>query len=98
MHKTLVDLCEATSAALLGSSNERLPQILCVFARILGTDLVEEETSRRMVHLLGQIRTGLPQVLQSLPSHPSFALLSLEQKAVLEQAISGQMVPQAPTS
>ena len=56
--------------------------------QLLGTDLMDEATSGRAVGLLRQIRTGLPQVLQALPSHPGFAALTQEQRSALEQAIS----------
>ena len=39
-------------------------------------------------NILRQIRQGLPQVLQALPSHPRFAKLSPEQRSTLERAIS----------
>ena len=88
VHRMLVELCEATNTHLLGPSDERLPEIVVVFGKVLGTDLVDEETGARIANLLKQIRNGLPHVLQALPAHPSFASLSPEQRAALEQAIS----------
>ena len=88
VHRTLVELCEATNAALLGANHERLPEIICVFGQILDTELLEDEYEERVINILRQIRTGLPHVLQALPQHPGFAKLTPEQRSALEQAIS----------
>ena len=88
VHRMLVELCEATNVHLLGPQNERLPQIIVIFGQVLGTELIDDETRQRIGNLLKQIRSGLPHVLQALPSHQGFASLSAEQRAALEQAIS----------
>ena len=88
VHRMLVEWCEATSPHLLGSNNERLPQIVVVFGHILGTDLIDSDTGQRIASILKQIHDGLPHVLQVLPTRADFAALSSEQRAALEQAIS----------
>jgi hypothetical protein len=59
-----------------------------VFGQVLGTDLADEDTQKRISQLLKQVHAGLPQVLQALPSHAGFAKLTPEQKQQLERAIS----------
>lgn len=88
VHRQLVEFCEASNPHLLGASTERLPDIIIVFGQVLGTDLLEEEVAGRIGNLLKQVRSGLPHVLQGLPSNPGFVNLSAEQKAELEKAIS----------
>uniref|UniRef100_A0A7S0J6U6 TOG domain-containing protein n=1 Tax=Calcidiscus leptoporus TaxID=127549 RepID=A0A7S0J6U6_9EUKA len=88
VHKLLVELVEASHAQLLGAQHERLPQVLCVFGQLLNTDLIDEDLNPRIVSLLKQVYQGLPHVLQQLPSHPSFQLLTVEQRQLLESAIS----------
>jgi len=89
VHRSLCEMVEASNPHLLGASHERLPDIICVFGQILGTDLVDEEVSPRITHLLKQVHSGLPHVLQGLPAHPGFALLTPQQKGELEKALSG---------
>ena len=114
VHATLCEQVEKSNTQLLGANHERLPDVICVFGRLLGTDLIADEYLPRIGHLLKQARTrtrpgpsrsaapphppspplaaqvhsGLPQVLQQLPSHPKFALLSEENRAELEKALS----------
>ena len=88
VHKTLVDMCEATNPHLLGANHERLAEIIIVFGQILNTDLVEEETSTRIANLLKQVKGGLPHILQQVPQHPNFARLNADNKAELERALS----------
>jgi len=88
VHTSLVDMCEQTNIHLLGASNERLPEIICVFGQVLGTELLEDEVQPRVINLLKQCRNALPKVLQALPSHPDFAKLTPEQRDRLEKAIS----------
>lgn len=88
VHTMLCDQVEASNTSLLGASHERLPDVLLVFGQLLGSDLIEEELAPRIVHLLKQVHTGLPAVLQQLPSHPSFGKLSEENRRKLEAAIS----------
>jgi hypothetical protein len=88
VHGMLVTLVEETNANLLGASNERLPDIICIFGQTIGTKLVEPEVETRMGNILKQVRAGLPHVLGALPSHPGFAKLSAEQKGRLEAALS----------
>jgi hypothetical protein len=88
VHKALVEMDEATNLALMGANHERLPEIICVFGQLLDTELLEDDVAPRVGNILRQIRQGLPQVLQALPSHPRFAKLSPEQRSTLERAIS----------
>ena len=88
VHKALVEMVEATNLALMGANHERLPEIICVFGQLLDTELLEDDVAPRVGNILRQIRQGLPQVLQALPSHPRFAKLSPEQRSTLERAIS----------
>ena len=86
VHKHLIEMV-GRATHLLGASHERLPDIICVFGQILGTDVSDDDQARRISHLLKQVHAGLPHVLQGLPQHPGFAKLS-EQRSALEQAIS----------
>jgi HEAT repeat protein len=88
VHQQLVQLVEASNTAVMGASMERLPDIICVFGEILGTDLIEPGLELRITHLLKQVRDGLPQVLSALPSHPRFARLKPNQRTQLERALS----------
>jgi len=88
VHATLCEQVEKSNTQLLGANHERLPDVICVFGRLLGTDLIADEYLPRIGHLLKQVHSGLPQVLQQLPSHPKFALLSEENRAELEKALS----------
>ena len=88
VHKLLVELVEGTSTALLGAGMERVADVVVVFGQVLGTELVDDDVGARIGALLKKIHSGLPHVLQALPSHPGFAKLSNEQKAALEAAIS----------
>eukprot|EP00962_Isochrysis_galbana_P047328 scaffold19280_cov116-Isochrysis_galbana.AAC.2 len=49
---------------------------------------IEEGLRARIAHLLKQVHSGLPAVLQQLPAHPKFGLLTDENRRELEQAIS----------
>jgi hypothetical protein len=88
VHQHLCELVESSNRHLLGASNERLPDIICVFGQLLESDEVEEELNPRMKHLLKQVHAGLPQVLQALPTHPGFQKLTDEHRRRLEQALS----------
>jgi len=88
VHKTLVELVSASNAHLLGENHVRLPDVIVVFGKVLGTDLVESASETQITALLKQVHAGLPQVLQALPSHPGFAALTPEQRSNLERAIS----------
>jgi HEAT repeat protein len=88
VHQQLVQLVEASNTAVMGASMERLPDIICIFGEILGTDLIEPGLELRITHLLKQVRDGLPQVLSALPSHPRFARLKPNQRTQLERALS----------
>ena len=88
VHKQLVTLVEENNTALTGASHERLPDIICVFGQVLGTDLVEPEVGARIGNILKQVKAGLPQVLTALPQHPAFAKLTVDQKGQLEAALS----------
>ena len=70
VHKTLVEMCEATNVNLLGASQERLPEIICVFGQVLDSDVLDDDIAPRIVNILRQVRQGLPHVLQALPTHP----------------------------
>ena len=76
VHKTLVEMCEATNVNLLGASQERLPEIICVFGQVLDSDVLDDDIAPRIVNILRQVRQGLPHVLQALPTHPRFAKLT----------------------
>eukprot|EP00966_Prymnesium_polylepis_P006722 154917-Prymnesium_polylepis.1 len=84
----LVDFVAASNPHLLGPQTERLPDVICVFGMVLGTDLISEEASTIISGLLKQVHTGLPHVLQALPQHPKFQELNVEQRGQLERAIS----------
>ena len=88
VHKHLLEMVEASNTHLLGASHERLPDIICVFGQILGTDVSDDDQKRRISHVLKQVHAGLPHVLQGLPQHPGFIKLNAEQRSALEQAIS----------
>jgi len=88
VHKMLVDFVAASNPHLLGPQTERLPDVICVFGMVLGTDLISEEASTIISGLLKQVHTGLPHVLQALPQHPKFQELNVEQRGQLERAIS----------
>lgn len=88
VHLMLVELVEQSNTALLGGGMERLPDVIVVFGKVLGTDLVDDDTTTKIGNLLKQVRNGLPQVLGALPSHPGFNSLTPEQKGQLEKAIS----------
>jgi len=88
VHKMLVDFVAASNVHLLGASTERLPDVIVVFGKVLGTDLVTEEASGIIGGLLKQVHQGLPHVLQALPTHPGFTELTAEQRLQLERAIS----------
>jgi len=88
VHTKLVEMTESHFKPLLGESHEHLPSVICVFGQLLGTDLIEEELNARIGNLLKQVRDGLPQVLQALPSYPGFAALTPEHRSALERAIS----------
>ena len=88
VHKHLLEMVEASNTHLLGASHERLPDIICVFGQILGTDVSDDDQARRISHLLKQVHQGLPHVLQQVPSHPGFAKLDDTQRKALEAAIS----------
>lgn len=88
VHGKLIELCEATNTHLLGASHERLPDVICVFGQLLGTDLIDDDHALRIGNILKQVRSGLPHVLQALPTHPAFVKLTTEQRGQLEAAIS----------
>jgi len=88
VHKQLVDMVLASNANLLGASMERLPDVICVFGQVLGTDLIDPEVAEPIGNLLKQVRDGMPQVLSALPNHPKFAGLTPAQRGQLEQALS----------
>jgi len=88
VHTMLVGLVEQTNTMLLGAGMERLPDVLIIFGKLLGTSFVEEEAQTRMAGLVKQVAIGMPQVLQGLPGHPQFKDLTDQQKAALEQAVS----------
>uniref|UniRef100_A0A7S3C1U5 TOG domain-containing protein n=1 Tax=Haptolina ericina TaxID=156174 RepID=A0A7S3C1U5_9EUKA len=88
VHKMLVDLVSASNTHLIGASMERLPDIICIFGKILNTDLIEPDVNGQIAALLKQVHAGLPHVLQALPGHPKFAELDAEARTNLERAIS----------
>ena len=88
VHRQLCDFVEASNAALLGENHAKLPEILCIFGRVLDTDTCDDELAKRISNLLKQVHAGLPHVLQQLPGHPAFAKLTDANKKSLERAIS----------
>jgi len=88
VHKLLVEFVEASNTALMGASMERLPDVICIFGQVLGTDLVDPEVETRICNLLKQVRAGLPHVLSALPTHAGFATLTPTQRGQLEKALS----------
>ena len=88
VHRQLCDFMEASNAALLGENHAKLPEILCIFGRVLDTDTCDDELAKRISNLLKQVHAGLPHVLQQLPGHPAFAKLTDANKKSLERAIS----------
>ena len=88
VHRRLVEFVETSSTHVVGTQMERLPDVIVIFAQVLGTDLVEDEVATKIGNLLKQVRSGLPQVLQALPSHAGFQRLTPEQRGQLEAAIS----------
>ena len=88
MHGQLAAFVEASNVHLLGAQHERLPDILLVFGQILESDVIDEPLTTRVVHLLKQVHSGLPHVLQQLPAHPGFAKLTEDQRKALERALS----------
>eukprot|EP00967_Tisochrysis_lutea_P141406 scaffold259758_cov33-Tisochrysis_lutea.AAC.3 len=49
---------------------------------------IDEGLRARISHLLKQVHSGLPAVLQQLPTHPKFSLLTEDNRRELEKAIS----------
>ena len=49
---------------------------------------IDEELRPRIAHLLKQVHNGLPAVLQQLPTHPKFSLLTEDNRRELEKALS----------
>eukprot|EP00736_Rhodelphis_marinus_P007337 Rmarinus@m.1215 len=66
VHAQLVTMVERNNTALLGPNNENLPKIIAVFAEILETDLVDDETTTRIKNLFGQMQAIGKDVLQAL--------------------------------
>lgn len=88
VHKQLVELIATSNTDVMGPSMERLPDIICIFGKILYSDLVEDELNAQIGGLLKQVHAGLPHILQALPQSPKFAELSPEERQNLERAIS----------
>ena len=83
---------EASNAALLGENHAKLPEILCIFGRVLDTDTCDDELAKRISNLLKQVHAEQAcrtwKELQQLPGHPAFAKLTDANKKSLERAIS----------
>ena len=87
VHELLCTLVEASNTHLLGANHEHLPQVICVFAQVLNSDLIDETLNPRIANLIKQVHFGLPHVLQQLPTHPAFKALTQEQQHNLEMAV-----------
>jgi len=63
----LCDFLESSNPHLLGPQFQNLPKILSILARILQTNLINEEISNRIVNILKKMRTSFqPELLQSV--------------------------------
>jgi hypothetical protein len=45
---------------LLGQGYQHIPKIVSVFGEVLGTDLIDEEITKRIVNILKQMQSALP--------------------------------------
>lgn len=81
-------LVEANHVALLGPNNANLPRIMSIFAEILETELVEEETEKRIQGILRSAQVAAPVQLEG-----ACRGIPAEGVAKLQRAIAGASVP-----
>ena len=68
---------------LLGQEYSNLPKILSVFGDILETELVDESLTLRIVAIIKQFQTKLPEVMQKI-----WSMLSPTQQQKLKKFIT----------
>jgi len=84
VNKQLSELVERNHGALLGVNNVNLPRIMSVFAEVLETEMVEEETTLRIQTILRAAQAAAAAQLQQ-----SCRAISAEGVAKLQRAIAG---------
>jgi len=84
VNRQLAQLVEANHAPLLGPNAANLPRIMCIFAEVLETELVDEETVTRIQGILRSAQAAAPAQLEG-----ACRGLPAEGVAKLQRAIAG---------
>jgi len=67
VHENLVELISKQNPVIMGESNKNIPQIIKIFATILNTDCVTDDTQAKIVNILGEFQKVIPsQTLQKI--------------------------------
>jgi len=82
-YNLLCDWVESSNVHLFGAQFQQLPKILGIFGDILGTELIDEQLTTRIVNILKQLRGLQPDVLQK-----SWNLLTEDQKQKLQSSFA----------
>jgi hypothetical protein len=83
VHENLIKLVTANNPIILGQGSKNIPRLLQIFADIVDTKLVNDETNKSITQILKQL-SSQPQILQQ-----AAALLSQEQQQKLQAAMRG---------
>jgi hypothetical protein len=60
LHRFLIDFLKSHSAVVFGNNYKNLPKLLSIFARVLETDLVYQDTAADIYAFLQQMQQALP--------------------------------------
>jgi predicted RNA methylase len=83
VHENLIKLVTQNNPIILGQGSKNIPRLLQIFADIIDTKLVNDETNKNIREILKQV-SSQPQLLQQ-----AAALLTQEQQQKLQQAMRG---------
>lgn len=84
VNKQLADLVEKNHAPLLGLNNVNLPRIMSIFAEVLETVLIDEETTLRIQKIMQSAQAAASAQLED-----ACRAISAEGVAKLQRAIAG---------
>jgi len=76
----LCEFVESNNPNVFGANYANLPKILSVFAQVLGTELIDDAITQRIVNILKGMSASSPEIIQS-----AFAQLPIEQQNKLKQ-------------
>jgi len=86
IYNNLCYFVEQQSTYIFGPGNQNLPKVVNVFAHILGTDLIDEVITKRIILILKQMQLQIsPALLQQ-----AWASLSTDQQIRLQQYLALQ--------